>query len=300
MNRVLKYVISLIVLLLSCYALAYQNKEDASFSNKMPGSSGKNIIKSQEHTKEHKDTILVQKISLQTAKENDPSSVDKTPLNKSKMDKNDETEAANSKAVDSTPRNDRIIIEITKNKERDDTTSYKAAIVIGMPLFILFVTNIVTLYKIRAESKAAIRNELSMNTINLKKQQLSLFYDPIIALLNTNSEVFTAFGPRTFPEDPHSGEEALHIWNILVGSVILPNNNEIVTIIKKNTHLMYPSDNFELYLNFMKHALSYGAFRDTPNQLHVNFSFPKNFLPNVRKHRNMVLDELRTIEMRLK
>ena len=116
----------------------------------------------------------------------------------------------------------------------------------------------------------------------------------------TSVNHISAFGPRTFPEDPHSGEEALHIWNILVDRVILPNNNEIVTIIKKNTHLMAPSDNFKLYLNFMKHAVSYDAFRDTANELHGNFGYPIEFLPNVKKCRDIVLDELRAIEIKLK
>lgn len=170
------------------------------------------------------------------------------------------------------------------------------ATAIAIPLIVLLVSNFVTLFKIRIESKAAIKNELKMNAISIKRDQLSLLYDPLIALTNTNSSVFKSFGPRTFPEDMHKGEEAKHIWDKLVSSVILPNNEEIVKTIKSYSHLMNPEDDFDLYLNFMKHAASYEAFRQTPNEIHNGFSYPSEFLPNVKKHRETILTELRALE----
>jgi hypothetical protein len=276
-----KYIIGLAVLFLSCYAFAQQNSVGNSPSNKTQSNIGQSVP--EYHGTKNKNAF---------------SSTTKTLAVPDKKNKN-ATPSTTLKTADGRLKDDRIIIEVANNKKQDDTSTYGTIVAIGIPLFILFVTNIVTLYKIRAESKAAIKNELSMNIINIKKQQLSQFYDPIIALLNTNSEIFSSFGPHTFPEDPYLGEEALHIWDILVDKVILPNNTEIVTIIKKSSHLMSEEDNFELYLNFMKHALSYEAFRDTPNQLHANFSYPKDFYPNVKKYRNNVLDELRKFETKI-
>ena len=278
----------------SCYAYASQDGGENYPSNKITISEEQNADSSLKSTPKSEDSKSLTEKQLQTDTGLDPKSGEQKTIEIKDENENTNTKESKSEVIKISPRNDTIKIEVIKGKENQDIISYQAAVAIGIPLIVLFVTNIVTLFKIRVESKAAIRNELSMNTIKLKKEQLSLFYDPIIALLHTNSEVFSAFGPRTFPEDPHSGEEALHIWDILVNKVILPNNSEIVTIIKRNTHLMFPEDNFDLYLRFMKHAVSYEAFRDTPNELH------EEFLPNVKKYRDKALNDLRTIEMKLK
>ncbi|MDH3999177.1 MAG: hypothetical protein OET90_10115, partial [Desulfuromonadales bacterium] len=204
-----------------------------------------------------------------------------------------------SKNIVELPRAERmtIIIEDADRNENDgDLLKYA---VIAVPLLVLLVSNFVTLFKIRIESKASIKNELKMNSITIKRDQLSHLYDPVIALSNTNSSVFSSFGPRTFPDDMHKGEEARHIWDNLVDSVIIPNNKEIVKIIKSYSHLMHSEDDFNLYLNFMKHAASYEAFRQTPNEVHSDFSYPSEFLPNVKQHRETVLAELRSLEKQI-
>ena len=295
-----KYICCLLVSMLSCYVFASQMEVENSLSNKVtiPLEHGAdNYLKGASKRTDSKSKTAME---IQKDKEKNPKSEKQELISIKKEKEYIEERGTKTKVVKISPTDNVVKIVVTTEKKNHEIMSYEVAVAIGIPLIILFVTNIVTLFKIRAESKAAIRNELSMNHIKLKKDQLSLFYDPIIALLNTNSEVFSAFGPKTFPEDPHLGEEALHIWDILVNTVILPNNNEIVTIIKKNTHLLSSEDNFEIYLRFMKHAVSYEAFRDTPNELHGNFRYPKEILPNVKKYRGKVLNDLRAIEMKLK
>lgn len=192
-----------------------------------------------------------------------------------------------------------VKIEVINRQTQQTVSLYGALIAIGVPLLVLLVTNLVTLWKIRLESKAAIKGELGMNSIERIKEQLSLFYDPIIALLYTNSEIFNGFGPRTFPEDHFAGEEALHIWSLMVNDVVLPNNKEVTKTIKSYSHLMSENDDFELYLRFMKHAASYDAFRNTPNQLHGDFAYPTDLLPNVKKHRNNIVRELQKLQLEL-
>lgn len=192
-----------------------------------------------------------------------------------------------------------VKIEVINKQVPQTFSLYGALIAIGVPLFVLLVTNLVTLSKIRLESKAAIKNELGMNSIERIKEKLSQFYDPIIALLNTNSEIFNGFGPRTFPEEHFAGEEALHIWSLMVNDVILPNNKEVTKIIKSYSHLMNDDDNFELYLRFVKHAASYDAFRNTPNQLHGDFSYPTDLLPNVVTHRKKIVCEMQKLQTEL-
>jgi len=91
----------------------------------------------------------------------------------------------------------------------------------------------------------------------------------------------------------------LHIWSLMVTEVILPNNKEITNIIKSYSHLMNEDDDFELYLRFMKHAASYDAFRNTPNQLHGDFAYPTDLLPNVIHHRKKIVGEMQRLQKEL-
>jgi hypothetical protein len=192
-----------------------------------------------------------------------------------------------------------VRIEVVNKQGQQVFTPYGALIAIGIPLLVLLVTNIVTLGKIRIESKSAIKNQLKVKYIDGLKERLSLFYDKIIAMLHTNSEIFNTFGPKTFPNDNHAGEEAAHIWSLMVNNIILKNNKEIVNIIKTNSHLIHDDDDFKLYLQYITHAESYDAFRNTPNQLHGNFAYPVDFLPNVRKYREKTLAELQKLQKEL-
>ena len=196
-------------------------------------------------------------------------------------------------------KNGTLNVEVTSRSAPQAFSSFGVLVGICVPLLVLLVTNLVTLWKIRLEAKAAIRNQLSMDSISTLKEQLCSFYDPILALLNTNSEIFNGFGPRTFPQEHFAMEEASHIWSLMVDDVILPNNKEVVKIIKSYSHLMHSEDHFDLYLRYMKHAASYDAFRNTPNQLHGDFSYPADFLPNVREYRQRILGELQKLQREL-
>jgi hypothetical protein len=63
-------------------------------------------------------------------------------------------------------KNDGILkIEVINKQVPPNYSLYGALVAIGIPLLVLLVTNFVTLFKIRLESKAAIRNELGMDSI---------------------------------------------------------------------------------------------------------------------------------------
>lgn len=171
----------------------------------------------------------------------------------------------------------------------------KILIPAAITLFTLVVTNIVLIWKIGKDSRESIRRQLVLDDIIKKRKQLEKFYNPIHALIQTNAAVFKAFGPGRSRENQNLGE-ARKVWSHMVENVILTNNSKICTIILDCTDLLESEDKLENYLEFMRHAVSYEAFRKMPNELHRAFPYPNNFEKNVEYHRQKLLDELLKIE----
>jgi hypothetical protein len=163
-------------------------------------------------------------------------------------------------------------------------------------LIVLFITNLVTLWKIRLDSKSAIKRELTLQEIKRKKDMLDSFYNPIFYLLKLNGELFESLGPQSFPEEHHAREEAVLVWDKVVENAIIPNNRKICDIINKFCHLMDSQDSLENYFDFVKHAESYEVFRKDPNQIHMKFKYPISFFDAVKKSRSRVMNSLSYIE----
>lgn len=169
----------------------------------------------------------------------------------------------------------------------------------GVSLFVLMVTNFVTLWKIKKETSESLKKELVLTKISHEKEKLEKFYDPIYAILSTNSEIFNSFGPRSFPEEEYSRNEAATIWNKMVKNIILPNNRKIGKIISNYSHLIDYKDDLSLYLEYLKHLESYKHFVKYPNALHKQHKYPLGFLDNVAKYRKDILENLLEIEKKL-
>lgn len=167
-------------------------------------------------------------------------------------------------------------------------------------LFVLFVTNLVVLIKIRLDSKESIKREITLTSIKLDKERLELFYNPIFTTLSTNEDIFNSFGPRTFPEDDNLRNEASIIWQKMVKEIILPNNKLIIDTITAKSHLIDKEDDLGRYLQFLKHAQSYSQFIENPNSLHKNFKYDPIFRDKVKKYRDSIISKLNTLENKLK
>jgi hypothetical protein len=163
-------------------------------------------------------------------------------------------------------------------------------------LLVVFISNLVVLWKIRLDSKAAIKKELSLNFINLNRERLTKFYDPIVALLSLNKKIFEALGPKSFPQERAVRNEAVAVWNKAIQDVILPTNSRICELILQYSHLMDKSDDINTYLQFIEHAKSYEVFRTTPNEIHKRFPYPQEFLSKVKASRLVVKQRLDCLE----
>ncbi len=166
-------------------------------------------------------------------------------------------------------------------------------------LFVLFITNLIVLLKIRIESKEALKRDFTMSSIKLDKERLEYFYDPIFTTLSTNEDIFSNFGPNSFPEDEDLMNEASIIWNEMVKNIILPNNKLISDKITTKSHLISKTDNLENYLNFLKHSQSYAHFIQHPNAMHKNFKYDITLKNKVKSQRDIIVNQLNELEKTL-
>lgn len=204
-------------------------------------------------------------------------------------------------------RNDTIVIKIEQPKMVDNIKNeakyigvsleeWKTFAVIFIPLFVLFIINLVTLGKIKKETKESIRKELIITLIKNKREQLEKYYDPIIAYLSINESVFNSFGPKSFPNEEIKKEVAANIWLDMRESIIVENNFKITEIIKSFSHLISSKDDLNIYLNFIKHSTSYQHFVKNPSERHSEFPYPSNILQTTTIRREEIISEIKAIE----
>jgi hypothetical protein len=208
-------------------------------------------------------------------------------------------------------KNDTIVIKLEQPKIVESTKEiekyvgltleeWKTFAVIFIPLFVLLITNLVTLGKIRKETKESIRKELIITLIKNKKEQLEKYYDPIIAYLLINESIFNSFGPKSFPTEDIKKEVAANLWLGMRESIIMENNSKITDIIKSYSHLISSNDDLNIYLNFIKHSTSYEHFIKYPSERHSEFLYPNTIIESTLKRREEIIAEIQSIENNLK
>lgn len=197
--------------------------------------------------------------------------------------------------------NDTLFLKPVETKVQNDSGfDWKVWLPTFTALIILLVTNLVTLYKIRKDTKEAIKKEIIISKVKIERERLEKFYDPIFTTLKSNSSIFNSYGPQTFPKDGGVLEtEASEVWKQLVQNVIIPNNKKIRDTIQQFSHLISPNDNIAKYLDYSVHAESFEHFIKFPNTLHKSFKYPTDFISNVEASRNAVLNNLQATENKL-
>jgi hypothetical protein len=191
---------------------------------------------------------------------------------------------------------DTILIKDITPKEENKNEWLKTYLPSIIALFVLFVTNLIVLLKIRIESKEALKRDFTMSSIKLDKERLEHFYDPIFTTLSTNEDIFSNFGPNSFPENEDLMNEASIVWNEMVKNIILPNNKLISDTITTKSHLISKTDSIDNYLNFLKHSQSYAHFIQHPNSMHKNYKYDITFKNKVKSQRDIIVNQLNELE----
>jgi len=163
-------------------------------------------------------------------------------------------------------------------------------------LFVLLVSNLVILWRIRLDARSALKRELTLQELSKSKEQLEQFYDPLLALNKLNAAMFSSMGRDSFPDDPHLKRDAEIVWNAVVNDVVIPTNRKMCQIIKEHSHLIDGNDDFETYMAFVRHAESYEIFTKQRNEIHRKFLYPKAFDEQLKRARATVIERLQEAE----
>lgn len=158
---------------------------------------------------------------------------------------------------------------------------------------VLVITNAVTLLAIYLKAGADLRQQIKLANQAFVHQQLSEFYDPLVAALALNRDVFLKAGPDTFPADPIRRDAAGTLWSTLKEKVIIPNNATIANLLTSKSHLIAKHDELAKYLPLFTHIRMYQAFIDQQNEIYSNFRFPVGIEAHVETVRSSLLTQLR-------
>lgn len=179
---------------------------------------------------------------------------------------------------------------LTSNSNENDKTTIYSGILI--PLIVVLITNGVVLWKTVKENKLEIKRKFYFDKMDFTQKKLNDFYNPILTLLKTNSDIFNSMGPNTYENmEGLELEEAGELWDNMVRCVILPNNKSIVKIIKEKSYLISTSDSLDIYLDYVKHAESFSLFKKHSYSSHKKFIYPVNIINHVSHERSLLFIE---------
>ncbi len=74
--------------------------------------------------------------------------------------------------------------------------------------------------------------------------------------------------------------------------VIIPNNKEMINVIRSKSYLLGESDDIENYMDLSNHMQMYEIFSESPTEAYSRFQFPKNILQHIEAKRKELVSEL--------
>lgn len=153
----------------------------------------------------------------------------------------------------------------------------------------LIVTNGIAIWLIYLQSSRAFNALLRQRRIERLSASLSEFYNPLLALLDINKEIFDQTGPSSFPKDEDGRTAAALVWKE-TKKKILTNNAQIETILRAKTHLLEETDSLVAYHRLLVHVAMYESFQTVQTDIYQRFFFPSDIHPHVVAKRLMLLE----------
>ena len=149
----------------------------------------------------------------------------------------------------------------------------------------IIVANVMAIIVVFLQSRNAFMTTIRTKQIEQITTSLREFYEPILALIDINKEIFEKTGPVSFPVGPGEREAAFRVWGE-AKKKILENNADIAKILREKKYLLIEEDNFEKYRELFTHVMMYEIFQDIKTDLYAKFRFPTH----VRMHINAMRD----------
>ena len=161
----------------------------------------------------------------------------------------------------------------------------------------LAASNAVAVLIAQYQQSSSRRHNLDAERRRAIESRLQNFYDPLLALLKENEEVFRSFGPQSYSQADHiEAEVAYRYWERIKSDFIRPNNKKISEIIQRSSHNITEGDNLSIYMKLKLHIDAYAIFEDIPSERYESFMFPTDVLPNINEHRQNLIDELKRMQ----
>jgi hypothetical protein len=160
-------------------------------------------------------------------------------------------------------------------------------------VIVIVITNTVTIGVIYIQSRRSFNALLRQRKVEFLSSSLNDFYNPLLALININGEIFAKTGPSVFPDEHHKREAAALVWKEMKKK-ILENNREIELILKTKTHLIHQSDSLDAYKALLIHVAMYETFQKIETDRYADFLFPREVKGHLAAMRLSVSGELHT------
>lgn len=158
----------------------------------------------------------------------------------------------------------------------------------------LAISNTVAIFIALYQQRASRRSSEDFARRSTIEKRLEEFYDPLMALLSENREVFSKFGPSRIAQlDSVDATVAAEVWNEMKLGFVIPNNDKISSIIQSKSHLLAEGDNFEEYLRLKLHIDSYSVFLKVGSEVHESFRFPTGIEDRVSRIRAEQIEKLK-------
>lgn len=151
----------------------------------------------------------------------------------------------------------------------------------------LVITNAVSVGVVYLQSGRAFNAVLRQRKIEFLTASLSEFYNPLLALLEINGEIFAKTGPPSFPNTKIEADAATLIWNE-TKKIILSNNEKISKILSEKNHLLHSTDRLDEYKKLLIHVAMYDTFQRIETDRYMDFRFPREIQAHVKLKRSAV------------
>lgn len=152
----------------------------------------------------------------------------------------------------------------------------------------LIITNCITVSVVYLQSSRSFNALLRQRKIERYTDSLNDFYNPLLALMDMNKEIFEKTGPPSFPQDENLRNAAGLVWE-QTKKKILANNIDVEMILRTKTHLLAETDSFESYHRLLVHVAMYETFQQVETDLYQGFLFPADIRSHVAVQRLAVL-----------
>lgn len=152
----------------------------------------------------------------------------------------------------------------------------------------LIVTNAVAVGVVYLQSSKSFKAVLKQRKIETLSASLNEFYNPLLALLDINKEIFDKTGPTSFPEAEPGRSAAALVWRE-TKKKILSNNAQIETVLRTKTHHIQGPDSLAEYHRLLIHVAMYETFQMVETDLYAAFQFPADIRSHVETQRGLVL-----------